>query len=95
MAAPGNVVHREPWNKGKIVGQKALFQLKDIWALRVRFQMEGRVRKLALINPAPYEKRVRGPRVKTCLTYSSLIPLRELSLLKTRGGSEIPRHRSR
>ena len=27
---------REPWNKGKIVGQKAPFKLKDIWALRVR-----------------------------------------------------------
>ena len=26
-------------NKGKIVGQKAPFKLKDIWALRVRLQM--------------------------------------------------------
>ena len=31
-----NVAHREPWNKGKIVGQKAPFKVKDIWALRVR-----------------------------------------------------------
>lgn len=44
------VVHREPWNKGKIVGQKAPFKLKDIWALRVRLQMEGRVKGLALFN---------------------------------------------
>ena len=29
-------IHREPWNKGKLVGQKAPFKLKDIWALRVR-----------------------------------------------------------
>jgi hypothetical protein len=43
-------VHREPWNKGKIVGQKAPFKLKDIWALRVRLQMESRVRELALFN---------------------------------------------
>ena len=41
---------REPWNKGKIVGQKAPFKLKDIWALRVRLQMEGRVRELALCS---------------------------------------------
>lgn len=27
---------REPWNKGKIVGQKAPFKREDIWALRVR-----------------------------------------------------------
>ena len=39
----GSAVHREPWNKGKIVGQKAPFKLKDIWALRVRLQMENRV----------------------------------------------------
>lgn len=50
MASTGNTAHREPWNKGKIVGQKAPFKLKDIWALRVRLQMEGRVRELALFN---------------------------------------------
>ena len=27
------VALREPWNKGKIVGQKAPLKLKDIWAL--------------------------------------------------------------
>jgi hypothetical protein len=37
MEAAGNATHREPWNKGKIVGQKAPFKLKDIWTLRVRF----------------------------------------------------------
>src|SRR6185503_3974533 len=50
MATAGNATHREPWNKGKLVGQKAPFKLKDIWALRVRLQMEGRVRELALFN---------------------------------------------
>ena len=43
MGAAGNATHCEPWNKGKIVGQKAPFMLKDILALRVRLQMEGRV----------------------------------------------------
>jgi integrase len=50
MESADNAVHREPWNKGKIVGDKALFKLKDIWALRVRLQMERRVRELALFN---------------------------------------------
>jgi integrase len=45
-----NAVHREPWNKGKIVSQKAPFKLKDIWALRVRLQMHSRVRELGLFN---------------------------------------------
>jgi hypothetical protein len=26
----GNTIHREPWNKGKIVGQKAPSKVKDI-----------------------------------------------------------------
>jgi len=42
--------HREPWNKGKIVGQKAPFKTKDIWALRVRLQIDSRLRELALFN---------------------------------------------
>lgn len=50
MESNANAVQREPWNKGKIVGQKAPFKLKDIWALRIRLQMEGRVRELALFN---------------------------------------------
>ena len=50
MGSNANAIHREPWNKGKIVGQKAPFKLKDIWALRVRLQMESRVRELALFN---------------------------------------------
>src|SRR5476651_1629222 len=41
---------REPWNKGKIVGQKAPFKAKDIWALRVRLQIGSRLRELALFN---------------------------------------------
>jgi site-specific recombinase XerC len=50
MGSGANAVHREPWNKGKIVGQKAPFQVMDTWALRVRLQMENRVRELALFN---------------------------------------------
>ena len=50
MGSVANAVHREPWNKGKIVGQKAPFKVKEIWALRVRLQMESRVRELALFN---------------------------------------------
>jgi len=30
-------VHKGPWNKGKIVGQKAPLKLKDIRAIRIRF----------------------------------------------------------
>ncbi len=50
MGSTTNSPSREPWNKGKIVGQKAPFKVKDVWALRVRLQMENRVRELALFN---------------------------------------------
>jgi hypothetical protein len=30
MKTSGNSVHHEPWNKGKIVGQKVPFKVKDI-----------------------------------------------------------------
>ena len=43
---------REPWNKGKLVGQKAPLKLKDIWAIRVRLQLGERARELALFNLA-------------------------------------------
>ncbi len=42
MESNVNAVHREPWNKGKIVGQKAPFKVRDIWALRVRLQIGQR-----------------------------------------------------
>ena len=44
--------HCEPWNKGKLVGQKAPLRLKEIWAIRIRFQLAERVRELALFNLA-------------------------------------------
>lgn len=50
MGSVTDAAHRETRNKGKIVGQKAPFKLKDVWALRERLQMEHRVRELALFN---------------------------------------------
>jgi integrase len=41
---------REPWNKGKIVGQKAPFKLKEISAIRVRLQIFCRTRELVLFD---------------------------------------------
>jgi len=53
MEAPENIAAaRQPWNKGKLVGQKAPFKLKEIWAIRVRLQLARRHRELALFNLA-------------------------------------------
>ena len=50
MEESNNKSHHEPWNKDKLVGQKAPFKLKEIWAIRVRLQIEHRVRELAMFD---------------------------------------------
>ena len=47
-----NLNHHEPWNKGKLIGQKAPLKLKEIWAIRVRLELSQRTRDLALFNLA-------------------------------------------
>ena len=41
-----------PWNKGRLTGQKRPLKPKDVWAIRVRLQLEHRARNLALFNLA-------------------------------------------
>ena len=41
-----------PWNKGKLVGQKLPLKLQEIWAIRIRLQLDNRRRDLALFNLA-------------------------------------------
>ena len=50
---------REPWSKGKPVGQKAPLKLKDIWAIRIHLQLDKRIRDLALFNLA-VDSKLRG-----------------------------------
>ena len=49
----------EPWNKGKLIGQKKPLKLKEIWAIRIRLQMAERHRDLALFNLA-IDSKLRG-----------------------------------
>jgi integrase len=49
----------QPWNKGKLVGQKLPLKLKEIWAIRVRLQLADRKRDLALFNLA-IDSKLRG-----------------------------------
>lgn len=48
-----------PWNKGRLVGQKAPLKLKEIWAIRIRLQLAEKVRDLALFNLA-IDSKLRG-----------------------------------
>jgi len=48
-----------PWNKAKLLGQKPPLKLKEIWAIRVRLQLDHRNRELALFNLA-IDSKLRG-----------------------------------
>ncbi len=50
---------REPWNKGKLIGQKPPLKPKDIWAIRIYLQNARQVRDLALFNLA-IDSKLRG-----------------------------------
>ena len=51
--------HATPWNKGKLLGQKPPLKLKEIWAIRIRLQLDHRTRELALFNLA-IDSKLRG-----------------------------------
>ncbi|RYH06368.1 tyrosine-type recombinase/integrase [Tropicimonas sp. IMCC6043] len=50
---------RQPWNKGRIVGQKRPLLPKHVWAIRVRLELAERHRDLALFNLA-IDSKLRG-----------------------------------
>jgi integrase len=48
-----------PWNKGRLIGQKRPLRPREVWAIRVRLQLEQRRRDLALFNLA-IDSKLRG-----------------------------------
>jgi integrase len=48
-----------PWNKARLTGQKRPLKPKDVWAIRVRLQLQQRARDLALFNLA-IDSKLRG-----------------------------------
>ena len=49
----------EPWNKGKLTGQKPPLLPKHVWAIRTKLHLDGRIRDLALFNLA-IDSKLRG-----------------------------------
>src|ERR1700736_937023 len=49
----------DPWDKGRIIGQKRPLKPKDVWTIRVRLQLEGRRQDLAMFNLA-IDSKLRG-----------------------------------
>jgi integrase len=47
------------WNKGRLLGQKPPLKPREIWSLRIRLQLAGKLRDLALFNLA-IDSKLRG-----------------------------------
>src|SRR6201995_126312 len=50
---------KTPWNKSRLIGQKRPLKPKEVWAIRVRLQLEQRRRDLALFNLS-IDSKLRG-----------------------------------
>ena len=50
---------KRAWNHGRIIGQKRPLLPKHVWAIRVRLELAGAVRELALFNMA-IDSKLRG-----------------------------------
>lgn len=48
-----------PWNKGKIIGQKAPLRQQEIWSIRARLEIANNLKELALFNLA-IDSKLRG-----------------------------------
>ena len=50
---------RIAWNKGKLTGAKPPLRPKNVWSIRTKLQVEGRIRDLAMFNFA-IDSKLRG-----------------------------------
>ena len=46
------MARRIPWNKGKIIGQKAPLRQQEVWSIRARLEIANNTKELALFNLA-------------------------------------------
>lgn len=52
-------MNTSPWNKNRIIGQKRPLQISHILGIRIRLELEGKTRDLALFNMA-LDSKLRG-----------------------------------
>lgn len=53
------MARRIPWNKGKIIGQKAPLRQQKVWSIRARLEIANNTKELALFNLA-IDSKLRG-----------------------------------
>ena len=55
-----------PWNRGELIGSKPPLRIKNVWSIRTKLQVDGRLRDLAMFNLA-IDSKLRGCDVVTLL----------------------------
>lgn len=84
-------MNKSPWNKGRIIGQKRPLQISHIWGIRIRLELEGKTRDLALFNMA-LDSKLRGcdlVKLKVCdVAYGSSVSSRA-TVLQQKTGSPV------
>ena len=48
-----------PWNRDRLIGQKPPLTLQEVWSIRIRLQINGKERDLAMFNLA-IDSKLRG-----------------------------------
>jgi hypothetical protein len=90
---------RASWNKGRIIGQKRPLLPQHVWSIRVRLEMTGNARDLALFNMAEDSKLrgcdLVGLRVRDVFAAGRIKERTSMmqSKTKSRSGSRSPRRR--
>ena len=46
------IAKQQPWNKGRLIGQRPPLKLHEVWAIRIRLQLSKGKKELALFNTA-------------------------------------------
>lgn len=82
---------RSVWNKGRIVGQKRPLAPKHVWSIRVRLEMAGNLRDLALFNTA-IDSKLRGcdlVRMKVRDVYAAGSAKERTSVIQSKTGKPV------
>jgi hypothetical protein len=66
------IATKVPWNKGKMIGSKPPLRIKNVWSIRTKLQVDGRLRDLAMFNLA-IDSKLRGCDVVT-LRVEDIVP---------------------
>jgi len=88
---PMVVPAKKAWNHGRIIGQKRPLLPKHVWAIRVRLELAGAVRDLALFNMA-VDSKLRGcdlVRLKVADLFSAGAVKERTSILQSKTKSPV------